>query len=395
MNDRELNGAGLTQLREAMSGYVARGEVPGMVYALSRGDQLHVQALGSLGANGANGAVQRDTIFRIASMTKPLTALATMMLIEDGKLQLNEPVDRLLPELAERRVLKHVAGPLEDTVPAARPITPRDLLTFCFGLGQMLPEGPLLRTATALMIGMGPPAPDKTPSPAEWLRRLGSLPLAYQPGERWQYNTGSDVLGVLIARASGRSLETFMRERIFEPLGMHDTSFSVPAQKLERFANSYSVQNGELALFDPARGGQWSRAAAFASGGGGLCSTLDDFLAFAQAMLRGGKGLISAASHALMTRDQLTPQQKHGAALVPGYFDSHGWGFGVGVTTRADDPSEPVGTYGWDGGLGTYWRATPTEGITRILLSQRMFSSPQPPPHIRDFGRLAHAAAHA
>jgi CubicO group peptidase (beta-lactamase class C family) len=228
------------------------------------------------------------------------------------------------------------------------------------------------------------------PAPDEWIRRLGSLPLAYQPGERWQYNTGSDVLSVLVARASGQSFGAFLRERIFEPLGMRDTSFSVPASALARFADCYwPTSGGELASFDAAQGGQWSRAPAFESGAGGLCSTIDDYLAFTHALTEGR--LLSAASLQAMTRDQLSPQQKRGAVLAPGYFDAHGWGFGVGVATRDVSAAEPAGTYGWDGGLGTAWRTLPRAGLTLIMLSQRTFSSPEPPAHIRDFLQLGAA----
>lgn len=383
---------GPRRLRETMQGYVERGEVPGMVYAVRRGSQLQVEALGSLGAAGARGPVQRDTIFRISSMSKPITAVGCLLLVEQGKLQLDEPVDRLLPELAARRVLTRVDGPLEDSVPAQRPITPRDLLTFCFGFGQMLPDGPLLRAANERAIGMGPPAPDAMPAPDVWIRGLGGLPLAYQPGERWQYNTGSDVLSVLVARASGQSFGAFLREHIFEPLGMRDTTFHVPASGLARFADSYRpTPQGGLALFDAAQGGQWSRAPAFESGAGGLCSTIDDYLAFTHALTQGG--LLSSDSLQAMTTDQLSPQQKQGALLSPGYFDTHGWGFGVGVATRDVSAAEPAGTYGWDGGLGTAWRSSPRERRTLILLSQRMFSSPEPPAHIRDFLQLAAATA--
>jgi CubicO group peptidase (beta-lactamase class C family) len=181
----------------------------------------------------------RDTIFRISSMTKPITAAGAMILVEECKLRLDEPVDRLLPELAGRIVLKRLDGPLEDTVPAKRPITLRDLLTFRMGFGQMMARSdiyPILQAGHKLQIGMGEPNPAAMPAPDEWMGRLGSLPLMHHPGEKWMYNTGSDVLGVLIARASGQTFETFLRERVFEPLGMKDTAFSVPAEKLDRFA---------------------------------------------------------------------------------------------------------------------------------------------------------------
>ena len=237
-------------------------------------------------ALGGNDPMRRDTIFRISSMTKPVTAVATMILVEECKLRLDEPVDRLLPELADRRVLRAVDGPLDDTVPANRPITVRDLLTFRMGFGMVMAmpgTSPIQDAPHEVMLGQGPPHPSKTPAPDEWIRRLGTLPLMHQPGERWMYNTGSDVLGVLIARASGQPFETFLRERIFEPLGMKDTGFSVPAAELDRLATSYwtDPETGALELHDEPDG-QWSRPPAFPSGAGGLVSTVDDYLAFAR-----------------------------------------------------------------------------------------------------------------
>src|SRR6202022_1829297 len=208
-----------------------------------------------------------------------ITAAATMILVEECKLRLDEAVDRLLPELANRTVLKRIDAPLDDTVPAQQPITVRDLLTFRMGFGSvMAPPGtdPIQKAMSDLQIGGdGPPHPSKTPPPDEGIRRLGTLPLMHQPGERWLYNTGSDVLGVLIARASDQPLETFLRERLFEPMGMKDTGFSVPPASLDRLATSYWTDptSGRLAVYDEARGGQWSRPPAFPSGAGGLVST--------------------------------------------------------------------------------------------------------------------------
>ena len=270
MEQREqaMSTAGLSRVRlgrmhDVMVGYVERGEVPGLVTLVSRRGEVHVDAIGTQ-AIGNSPPMRRDTIFRISSMTKPIIAVATMILVEECKLRLDEPVDRWLPELAERKVLKRLDGPLDDTVPANRPITVRDLLTFRMGFGQMMAPPdvyPILKAASEQQIGMGPPSPLTLPAPNEWMRRLGQLPLMHQPGEMWMYNTGSDVLGVLIARASGQPLETFLRERIFEPLGMKDTSFSVPAPKLDRLAISYwtDPESGELKLYDDAEGSQWSR----------------------------------------------------------------------------------------------------------------------------------------
>ncbi len=248
------------------------------------------------------------------------------------------------------------------------------------GFGQMMasPDAyPILKAANEQQIGMGPPQPSTQPAPDEWIRRLGTLPLMHQPGAKWMYNTPSDVLGVLIARASGQPLETFLRERIFEPLGMKDTGFSVPAAKLDRLATSYQANpnTGALELFDEVEGGQWSRPPAFPSGAGGLVSTIDDYLAFGQMMLNKGKygdaHLVSRPSVETMTTDQLTLEQKAVSGLMPGDFDSRGWGFGVSVVTRRDDLAATPGRFGWDGGLGTSWSSDPTEDMVAILMTQR------------------------
>ena len=400
MSNGGLSRVRLGRMHDVMAGYVERGEVPGIVTLISRRGEVHVDAIGMKAVEGLD-PMRRDTIFRISSMTKPITAAATMILVEECKVRLDEPVDRLLPELAGRKVLKRLDGPLQDTVPANRPITVRDLLTFRMGFGQMMapPDAyPILKAASELQIGMGPPAPSATPAPDEWIRRLGTLPLMHQPGEKWMYNTGSDVLGVLIARASGQPLETFFRERIFEPLGMKDTSFSVPAAKLDRLATSYwtNFETGALELYDEAQGGQWSRPPAFPSGAGGLVSTIDDYLAFGQMMLNQGKHgnerLLSRPSVETMTTDQLTPEQKAASGIVPGYFDGHGWGFGVSMVTRRDDVAAVPGRFGWDGGMGTSWYSDPREDMVTILMTQRAWTSPSPPDVCLDFWTSAYQA---
>ena len=400
MSNGGLSRVRLGRMHDIMAGYVERGEVPGIVTLVSRRCEVHVDAIGMKAVGGLD-PMRRDTIFRISSMTKPITAVATMILVEECKVRLDESVDRLLPELAGRKVLKRVDGPLQDTVPANRPITVRDLLTFRMGFGQMMapPDAyPILKAASELQIGMGPPAPSATPAPDEWIRRLGTLPLMHQPGEKWMYNTGSDVLGVLIARASGQPLETFFRDRIFEPLGMKDTSFSVQDTKLDWLATSYwtNFETGALELYDEAMGGQWSRPPAFPSGAGGLVSTIDDYLAFGQMMLNQGKHgnerLLSRPSVETMTTDQLTPEQKAASGIVPGYFDGHGWGFGVSIVTRRDDVAAVPGRFGWDGGMGTSWYSDPREDMVTILMTQRAWTSPSPPDVCLDFWTSAYQA---
>ncbi|MDP9298888.1 MAG: beta-lactamase family protein [Actinomycetota bacterium] len=400
MSTGGLSDERLGRMHDVMAGHVERGDVPGLVTLVGRRGEVHVDAVGAQ-AIGGSDPIRRDTIFRISSMTKPITAVATMILVEDCTLRLDEPVDRLLPELADRKVLKRLDGPLDDTVPANRPITVRDLLTFRMGIGVvMAPPGtyPIQDAMSERLLGQGPPSPSTPPGPDEWMRRLGTLPLMHQPGEQWMYNTGSDVLGVLIARATGRPFETFLSERLFESLGMQDTGFSVPEAKLDRLATSYSTdfETGALEVYDEAGGGEWSRPPAFPSGAAGLVSTVDDYLAFGQMMLNkgthGDRRVLSRPSVELMTTDQLTPEQKEASAFVPGYFDGNGWGFGVSVVTRRDDVAHSVGTFGWDGGMGTSWRSDPREETVTILLTQASWTSPSPPSVCLDFWTSAYGA---
>jgi CubicO group peptidase (beta-lactamase class C family) len=363
MKTGDLSSERLLRLHKSMMGYVERGEVPGIVTLVSRHGEVHVDAVGNKSFDGPE-QVARDTIFRIASMSKPIMAAATMILLEECKLRLSDAVEKWLPELADRKVLTRIDAPLDETVPAHRPITVRDLLTFTMGFGLLFTptgESPILKAANDLQIGMSPGVyqPQAMPDPDEWIRRLGTLPLMYQPGERWLYGIGSNVLSVLIARVCGQPLETFLRERLFEPLGMKDTGFSVPADKLNRLASCYipNPATGTLDLFDGVHESQWGRPPAFPSGANGLVSTLDDYLAFAQMMLSegryGSERLLSRLSVEVMTTDQLTPQQKAASSLplLLGFFETHGWGFGVSMITRRDDIASVPGRFGWDGGL--------------------------------------------
>ena len=400
MRDGGLSAERLKRLHGVMTGYVERGEVPGLVTLVARRGEGHVDAIGAMAA-GSEEPMRRDTIFRISSMTKPITAAAAMILIEECALRLDEPVNRLLPELANRQVLKRPDADLDDTVPAHRPITVRDLLTFTMGLGIVAAAPgtvPIADALAELELGQGMPSPQTPPAPDEWIRRLGTLPLMYQPGERWMYNTGSDVLGVLIERASGQPFEMFMKERIFDPLGMNDTGFDVIWDRIGRLATSYVIDpdRGAAAIYDEPADGQWSRLPSFPSGGGGLVSTVDDFLAFAD-MLRGkgvsrGERILSRPSVEFMTSDQLTPEQKAASGLVPGFFRVHGWGFGVAVVTERTEVAKSVGTYGWDGGMGTSWYNDPAEDLTMILMTQQAWTSPIPPRLFQDFWTATYQA---
>jgi CubicO group peptidase (beta-lactamase class C family) len=382
MSTGGLSRARLGRLRKVMAGYVERGEVPGIVTLISRRGEVHVDAIGARA--GGDNPIRRDTIFRISSLTKPIVAAAAMVLVEECKLRLDEPVDRLLPELADRKVLQRLDGPLHDTIPAIRPITLRDLLTMRMGFGFIVEPGdyPILAAASARQIVMGPPKPATPLVPDEWLRRFATLPLMRQPGEAWMYDIAFSVLGVLIARAAGQPLEVLMRERIFAPLGMQDTGFSVPAADLDRLATCYWTDpaTGALAVYDGVQDSQWSRPPAFPDAAGGLVSTIDDYLAFGRMMLHRGKHgserILSRPAVELMTSDQLTAQQQ--VAAGPFLDGSRGWGFGVSVITRRDDLSAVHGRFGWDGGLGTSWYADPTEELVAILMTQRLAGPSSP-----------------
>lgn len=361
----------MSRVHEVMAGHVERGTVPGAITMVSRRGEVEVGVFGNRSLDGP--PLRRDSIFRISSMSKPITAVATLSLVEDCLLRLDDPVDELLPELAGRRVLVSPDGALDDTVPAVRPITTRDLLTFRWGFGHLGMAGaeyPVIRAAEERSLGMGAPMPVEYPSPDEWLRRLGELPLMYQPGERWLYHTGADVLGVLLERVCGKPFDEVLAERIFEPLGMTDTSFSTSA--VERLVTSY---NSDYSVYDDAVDGQWSHRPPFLSGGAGLLSTVDDLTAFADMMLNSGKHagtrILSRPMVELMTSDRLTPAQKAVSGFFPGYFDDRGWGMGVSVMTARSNVFQTPGKYGWDGGLGTSWQVDPKEELTAVLLTQR------------------------
>lgn len=344
---------------------VAEGQAPGVVAAVALENDVHVATAGVMAVGGP--PMRRDTLFRITSNTKPMTAAAVLSLVDEGLLELHSTVEGLLPELADRRVLRRPDAPLSDTEPAERPITVRDLLTFTWGFGLqgamfMAPTPwPIFTVAQELELStFGPPMPDITPDADTWIHRLGTLPLLAQPGERWLYQSGSQVLGVLASRAAGAPFADVLRDRVLGPLGMDDTGFH--ATDVARLATAYIRQGDEFVVSDPP-GGQWSRPPRFFDGGAGLVSTVDDMVAFGRMLLRGGSPVLQPSTVAEMTRNQLTPEQQ--AAVWPGFsfLDDRGWGYGVSVL---DD-----GRYGWDGGYGTTWSNVASEDLTVVVLTQR------------------------
>ena len=363
------------ELQQAVDRIVATGAAPGLVGLADRGGRTDVAVAGAQAFGGP--PMRRDSLFRIASMTKLVTAAAVMMLVDDGKLRLDEPVDQLLPELANRRVLKRPDGPLDDTVPARRAITVEDLLTFRMGWGiDFNPNAPIVKRLTELGLpGFGMPDPAAPFTFDTWMAKLADLPLMAQPGERWLYTTSSDVQGVLVARAAGQSLPAFFEERIFGPLGMKDTGFSVPAAKLPRLVEAYIADAGKLQPFPALAAAAYAKPPSFPAGDAGLVSSADDLLKFSRMLLaggaQGGQRLLSEAAVTAMTANHLTPDQAAGGApiLEPGY----GWGYGMAVATRPTPTGLAAGTIGGYGGFGTSWHMDPGRSLTVILLSQRLF----------------------
>lgn len=381
-----LTGAGIDRIRRVAEEQVGDTLIPGLVALVARGRDVHVEALGTLAVGGS--PVARDSLFRIASTTKPITAAATLAVIAEGLIGLDEPVDKLLPELAGRRVLRRMDGRLDETVPAARPITTRDLLTFTFGFGMVLEmftaktPWPIVAAAEELRLStIGPPDPAVQPEPDTWIANLGTLPLLAHPGQRWLYNTGASVLGVLLARATGEPFPEVLRTRVLEPLGMNDTSFWTAETR--RLATAYRAGADGLVVWDEPEG-TWSRPPAFGDGAAGLLSTADDLLAFARMLLSGGDPVLTPEAVRAMTSDQLTKAQKAHGGLGPRFFNGRSWGFCQAVFDG--------GSYGWDGGFGTSWLVDPANDLVVIVLTQRMFGTSALPQAHRDIRAAAYAA---
>lgn len=382
----------LAQVRALLDRHVDSGFVPGAVAVLARHGDVHVEAIGTLAFEGAGAGtpMATDTICRLSSMTKPLVSACAMTLVEDGTLRLDDPVADLLPELADMRVLADPAGPLADTIPAARPITLRDLLTYTLGTGMVMDDTAPVADAIGTLFRAVPPD--------EWIGRFGGVPLVHQPGERWMYEIAANVTVVLVGRATGKTFGEVLRERICEPLGMKDTGFSVAAGDLGRLATAYGRDDDETGRppVEDGPDGRWSRPPVFESGGGGLVSTADDYLAFASALLAGGthrgERVLSRPAVTLMTSDQLTPEQKAVSGFWPGYFDSMGWGFGMSVRTRRTGLGPSVGTYGWSGFYGTAWYNDPAEDLTSIVLLQRAHMGDQTLPMWHDIWTAVYQA---
>ncbi|MEC3956165.1 serine hydrolase domain-containing protein [Nocardia sp. CDC153] len=380
----------MSTLREVLQAHVDDGGVPGAVGLIARGDRIETAAVGLAHAEGTT-PMTRDSIFRWASITKPLTAAAVLMLAEDGVFGLHDPVGPWLPELAHPMVVRTPDSPIDEVVPAHRPITVFDLLSSQAGYGW---ASDLSLPAIQALFGVQPDGrePRNYPPMDDWLRALAQVPMLAQPGTAWLYDTCSILQGALVTRASGRSLPDFIAERILEPLGMSDTGFTVPEPKRDRLTSYYRRGETGLELAD-GPDGQWTTPPPFPLGNGGLAGTADDWLRFGRMLLADGvtpdgRKLLSANSVRLMTTDHTTPALRtHGDLFLEG----QGWGFGSAIDIAPIDPWNVPGRYGWVGGSGTSAHLIPSTGTVAILLTQVGMDSPVPDSTMRDFWRYTAA----
>jgi CubicO group peptidase (beta-lactamase class C family) len=348
----------VSELEAFLVRHVEAGTVPGGV-ALRGGRDPEMVAAGVASIGG--DPVREDAIFRIQSMTKSITAVAALRLVEADRIGLDESVEGWLPELADRRVLTSPGAPLDDTVPALRPITLRHLLTLSSGYGMEFGHTPLQRAMAHNETDAGPEP--ITLGADEWLARLAELPLAFQPGEGWRYHHSFAVLGILLARLTGRPLGEHLAEDLFEPLGMTDTAFWVPKEKLDRLPAAYRHGDGGLVEVEQAGGGFYAGPPPFDVSHAELVSTARDIHRFLRMLVEGE--LISEVHRGQMTSDQVPADNKTPDSFFPGFWDETGWGFGVGVETKG--PRR--GRYGWSGGQGTNFYVDP-DGTVGILLTQ-------------------------
>ncbi|PCG86054.1 serine hydrolase [Streptomyces sp. WZ.A104] len=383
-------------LRALLDAHIAEGAMPGAVALVARGERVEVVAAGTAGLAGS-APIRRDSLFRIASTTKPIVAAAAMTLVEDGLIAPADPVAAWLPELSSPLVVRTPRSPVDDVVSAVRPITLLDLLTFRAGYG--FPSDFSLPAVAPLFaeLKQGPPQPQAVPAPDAWMTALSRIPLLHQPGDGWLYNTCADILGVLIARVADRPLPAYLAERLFGPLGMTDTGFAVEPAALDRFTSYYRAgaagpdgKPGAPELVD-GPDGQWSGPPAFPSGAGGLVSTADDWCAFGRMLLAGGladdgRRVLTAESVRQMLTDHLTPEQRAASGL---FTEGQGWGFGGAVDVEITAPWNVLGRYGWVGGTGTTAHVIPATGTVAVLLSQMEMSGPTAPGVMRDFWTYA------
>ena len=365
---------GLATIPAALQPVIDAGDLSGFVTLLWRkGETAQVNTLGWRDVE-AKAPMTRDTLFRIASMTKPITSVAALMLLEEGKLRLDDPVTKWMPELKDLRVLKEATGPLDATVPAERDITVDDLMTHRSGLAYAFTSiGPI---AQAYEKALGSPLGTHL-TPDEWLAALGTLPLSYQPGERFHYSHATEVLGFLVGRVAGTGYHDFIMQRILKPLGMDDTDFWCPPEKRNRMAKLYRINPKTDAMEDVSLP-HLPGPPEFCAGGGGLISTADDYLRFARMMLNGGEldgtRYLKPETVALMRQNRLTDAQRQVPFMGIPFWLGQGFGLGVSVIT---DPEKQAwmgagseGSFGWPGAFGTWWQADPEEDMVMLYLIQ-------------------------
>ena len=382
---------GLKRITDSLQSYVAQEEAVGLVTLLSRhGEIAQVNTLGWRDRE-AKAPMQRDSIFRIASMTKPITGVGVMILVEEGKLVLSDKVEKWLPELADRKVLNAPDGPLDQTHPAPRPIILSDLMTHRSGIVyDFTSSGPINEALEKAL----PRSESAKLTPDEWMKRLGTLPLAFDPGTRWNYGLSFDVLGVLIERISGMPFPEFLRSRIFEPLGMKDTGFFLPKEKLGRVAAMYGYDAADKRVAVPVP--PPDTAPAFASGGGALLSTADDYCRFARMLKDLGKlgdtRILSHDSVELMTTNWLTPDQRKVPFMGLDFWGGQGFGLSMSVVDDVARQSAfgfaSKGSFGWPGAFGTWWQADPKEDMVMLYLVQNMRELRPKPGQVRQASSL-------
>jgi CubicO group peptidase (beta-lactamase class C family) len=347
-------------LLSILEDHVSRGTAPGIIGVSGAPDgRVDVVTAGDLSA---------DAIVRIQSMTKPVLTVAALRLVQDGSLGLDDPVERWLPELADRQVLRTPTSPLDDVEPAKTPITVRHLLTNMSGYGMMTAPSPLQDAMIANQTQAGQ-EPVALGAP-DWLDALATLPLAFQPGTGWRYHHSFSILGILLSRLVGGSLEDHLRTDLFEPLGMVDTGYTVPTDQAHRLPAGYRHdENGVLVEIEPAADGFYVAPAPFDLSHAELVSTASDYAAFARMLAAGGihdgKVIVEAELLELMRTDQVPASAKAEDSFFPGFWNGTGWGFGVAVVTEG----EHAGRYGWSGGLGTDFFIDP-DGSFTIMLAQ-------------------------
>lgn len=331
-----------------------------------RDGAVSLDAVG-VAAVGGSWPLETGALARVSSNTKPIIAALALALIEDGVLAIQDPVERFIPELSDRRVLRHLDSDLDDTVAAVRPITVDDLLTMRLGFGFVFEgECSAVGAAAEAGLGIGPPDPSVPLDPDAWIERFAALPLLEQPGTVWRYDLAYAVLGVLLARATGQPLPQLLAERVLRPLGMTDTAFVAEPGRLPP---CYVLSESGLVEFDPAEGSRWGNVPAFPDARSGLVSTAEDLLRFAGGLLDGGGGVLSPASVAAMTIDHLSTAQRRSPSAAA-FLDGDGWGYGVQVRTATGSASRTRPRYGWGGGLGTLWYSWPEQRTAAVLITQ-------------------------